>query len=116
MLDSPSLVIRSLLTYTDWWQPTTASVMKTSSTRRRGERPDGFREGLLDTLDERSELCRRMALLDERERGVLFLWYVAQKTVAEISREVKVSRRQCFRLRAGSIRKLVQFGEPEEAA
>lgn len=116
MLESPAQVIRSLLTYTDWWQPTTASVLRAISSRRRGERPDGFREGLLDTLDERTELCRRMTSLEDRERHVLFLWYVRQSSVAEISREIGVSRRQCFRIRARSVRTLVELGRPNEAA
>ena len=115
MLESPAQVIRSLLTYTDWWQPTTASVYKVVA-RRGGERSDGLREGLLDTLDERTELCRRMSFLEERERHVLFLWYLRQASVAEISREINVSRRQCFRIRARSIRTLVELGQPTEAA
>lgn len=116
MLDSPAEVIRALVTYTDWWQPTTTSLMRFGVSRRPGPGIDGLREGLLDTLDERGEMCRRMVQLTEREREVLFLWYVVQSPVNEIARLVGISVRQCFRIRARSITQLVELGRPEEAA
>jgi DNA-directed RNA polymerase specialized sigma24 family protein len=116
MLETPAGVIHALMTYTDWWQPTTTSVMRFSGVRRRSGEYDGFREGLLDTLDERTEICRRMSLLSDRERRLLFLWYVVQSPVSEIARDLCVSARQCFRIRSRSIRTLVELGRPEEAA
>lgn len=115
MLETNSSMIHALLTYTDWWQPTTTSVMRFSGVQRRAQ-TDGFREGLLDTLDERTEVCRRMSFLSDKERNVLFLWYVVQLPVAEIAREVRVSSRQCFRVRARAIKTLVELGRPIEAA
>jgi len=116
MLDSAPGVVRALLTYTDWWQPTTASILKAGTSRRTNEHRDGLREGLLDTLDERTELCRRMSFLNDRDRAVLFLWYVRQSSVAEIASQAGISRRQCFRVRSRAVQTLVKLGEPEEAA
>ncbi|MGQ0671115.1 MAG: hypothetical protein ACT4PO_15890, partial [Actinomycetota bacterium] len=71
---------------------------------------------LLETLDERTELCRRMQFVEERDRQLLFLWYVQQLAVEDISRALQLSRRQCFRRRGSAIRKLVELGESGQAA
>src|SRR6266542_4009402 len=68
---------------------------------------DGIRRGLLETLDERAELCRRMRTMNETDRRILFLWYVKQLSAQDISKEVGISRRQCFRRRARAIRILL---------
>lgn len=112
----PAAVIMALLRYTDWWQPGTASVIQVGAARRSSSFSDGIPEGLLGTLDERTELSRRMQQVSDAERSVLFLWYVRQLAVDEIGRELRISRRQCFRRRASAIRKIVELGEPDRAA
>jgi DNA-directed RNA polymerase specialized sigma24 family protein len=102
MLDEPMSVVRALLTYTDWYQPTTTSIMQVP--RRGAGSGDGIRPGLLDTLDERGELCRRMLLLPDRDRQLLYLWYLKQLPAQDIARALHISRRQCFRRRAAAIR------------
>ena len=57
-----------------------------------------------------------MQQLSEAERSVLFLWYVRQLAVEDIAKELRISRRQCFRRRASAIRKIVELGEPRRAA
>ena len=115
MLDSPDQVIQSLVTYTDWWQPSTTSVLQVGGARRKVEFGDGLRAGLLETLDLRTELCRRIAQLDERDRELLYLWYVVQLVAEDIAKALGISRRQCFRRRARAIRKIVELGEDEAA-
>src|SRR5205809_7843894 len=100
MLSSREEVVGSLLRYTDWWQPTTSSVLQVGWARRGAEPADGIRVGLLDTLDERAELCRRMRKIDDTDRHILFLWYVKQLPAQDIARAVGNSRRQWFRPRA----------------
>jgi DNA-directed RNA polymerase specialized sigma24 family protein len=112
LLVSSAEVTRCLLTYSDWWQPATASVFPVGSARRSGRASDGLHPGLLETLDERTELCRRMSTLAERDRRLLFLWYVSQLEAGEIARALRISRRQLFRLRARAIRKIVDAGDP----
>lgn len=112
-LFSPTQVIRALITYTDWWQPHTTSVMEVGRTRHGFG--DGFPQGLLSTLDERTELCWRMRQVGERDRRLLFLWYVRQVTVDEASKELGISRRQVFRRRAAAIKKIVELGEEQVA-
>jgi DNA-directed RNA polymerase specialized sigma subunit len=110
-------IVRALLTYTDWWQPRTSSVLQVGALRRAGkEHTDGIPAGLLATIDVRDELRRRMASLGERDRTLLFLWYVRQLAVGDIAKAIHASRRHCFRLRAAAIHKLVQLGEEEQAA
>jgi hypothetical protein len=110
-------VVRALLTYTDWWQPTTTSVMQVGAMRRSGKGfTDGIPLGLLSTIDVRTELGRRMGLLEQRDRTVLFLWYVRQLAVVDIAKQVRTSRRHCFRLRASAIRRIVDLGEADRAA
>jgi DNA-directed RNA polymerase specialized sigma subunit len=108
-------VIRALLTYTDWWQPSTGSIIEVGAARRDSTASDGIRSGLLETLDGRTELCRRMAKLTPRQRHLLFLWYVRQLAAHEIARELHISRRQCFRLRSKAIRSLTDETETTAA-
>ncbi|MGH2704410.1 MAG: DUF1492 domain-containing protein [Actinomycetota bacterium] len=112
MLTSPPEVVRCLITYADWWQPSSASVLKVGAARRQKDLPEGIPHQLLDGIDERSELCRRMQHLREADRHILFLWYVTQLPVDDIAQKVGVSRRQCFRRRAGAIRTIVRLGQP----
>ena len=113
MLDTRRDIITALVRYTDWWQPVTSSILVAGAARRSNEFSDGIRDGLLDSLDERAELRRRMACLTERDRRVLFLWYVMELEVSEIARVLQLSRRQCFRIRATAINRLVEQGEAE---
>ena len=115
MLSTPEQVVWALITYTDWWQPTTASVYKVGN-RRGTFASDGMRGGLLDSLPEREELCRRMQRVAERDRLLLFLWYLRGLPAIDIARELRISRRQCFRRRAAVIRRLVELGEPAVAS
>lgn len=112
--ESEARVIRSLITYTDWWQPASTSLIQLASGRRRVS--DGIHPGLLETLDERTELRWRVSTLDERDRHLLFLWYVADLSVEEIAEAVGLSRRQCSRRRDRAIRAILDLDPPEEAA
>jgi DNA-directed RNA polymerase specialized sigma24 family protein len=116
VLESGREVVRSLVTYSDWWQPATASVLAVAGARRDNDFGDGLRSGLVETLDERRELRRRVGLLSDRDRQLLVLWYVVQLPAQDVARTLHVSRRHCFRLRANAIRKVVKLGEAEEAA
>ena len=113
ILSDPRDVVRALVTYTDWWQPPTTSILQAKSSRKGSE--VGIGAGLDERVEERVELCRRMAWLDDRGRRLLHLWYVAQRTPLEIAREVGVSRRHTHRLRAKYVRELVDLGEPHAA-
>ena len=116
MLSTPAEVVTSLLIYTDWWQPSTTSVLHVGLGRRDRGLTDPFRPGLLDTLEERTELSHRMQAVDERDRHLLFLWYVRQLEAADIARSLGISRRQCFRRRARAIRTIVELGHERHGA
>jgi Sigma-70, region 4 len=115
-LDQPDQVIRCLLTYTDWWQPNTTSVYCVGGPGRDRMLADGIRPGLLEHLDERAELCQRMQKLSDRDRRLLFLWYLDQRPVEEIAEALGISRRQCFRRRRQAIQAIVEAGETDRAA
>lgn len=114
LLTSDAEVLRALLTYTDWWQPSTSSLIQVGFANRGTRLSDGLREGLLDTLDERTELRRRVAMLPETDQLVLFLWYVPQLRVEEIARELRISPRHCHRVRARAVKRIVKIGRDEE--
>lgn len=114
MLSSPKQVVWALITYTDWWQPNTQSVYRIGA-RRESLTSDGIPGGLLDTLSERDELCRRMQQVRESDRRLLWLWYLRQLPVHEIARDLGIGRRQCFRRRASAIRRIVELGDPVPA-
>lgn len=108
-------VVRALITITDWWQPATGSILQVGGARRSSGFGDGIRDGLFDTIGERSELSRRVRLLNERDRRILFLWYVKELPAHEVAREVGISRRQCFRRRSAALRALVDVDEDQVA-
>jgi DNA-directed RNA polymerase specialized sigma subunit len=108
---SSSDVVRGLITYTDWWQPSSSSVLLVGAARRSSELTDGIGVGLLERLDERAELRRRMQDLDESDRRLLYLWYVAQLPATRIAQLLGISRRQCFRRRASAIQRIVEVGD-----
>lgn len=116
MFDSPQEVAWCLTTYSDWWQPSTSSVMQVGPARRSSEHGDGLHPGVVETLDERVELSRRIALLSERDRGILFRWYVLHQHVDDIAGALRISRRQCFRRRAAALRAIVELGSDSEVA
>ena len=116
MLNSTRDVVRCLVTYNDWWQPASASVLLVGGARRDKNLRDGLNPGVVETLDERTELSRRMLFLSEGDRHLLFLWYVRQLHVDEISSVLHLSRRQCFRRKAKSIKTIVDLGAADAAA
>lgn len=114
MLDTHEDVVRCLLTYTDWWQPSTGSVAVTAGPTRRRCIGDGLRDEVVDGLDERTELVWRLAHLDRLDRKILFLFYVAYLSGAEIAEDVGLSERQCYRRRNRAVERLVDLGEPAD--
>jgi DNA-directed RNA polymerase specialized sigma24 family protein len=115
LLSDPGAVARCLVTFPDCLQPSTGSVLSFSGIKRK-DRGDGLRPELINLLEVRVELARRMQLLEERDRELLFLWYVRRLHVDDISGVLGVSRRQCFRRRAGALRTIVEAGKPKAAA
>lgn len=116
LFGSVSDVIRALVTFTDWWQPFTSSVLQVGGARRSSGFGDGIRDGLLDTIGERAELSRRIRDLDERDRHILLLWYVKELPAHEVAKEVGISRRHCFRRRSAALRALVDNDDDQRVA
>lgn len=112
-LSTPAEVIHCLITFADWWQPSTSSFMAIGGCKRK-DRSDGLHPGLVNTLELRSELCRRMELLSDKDRELLFLWYVRQLHVDDIASITRISRRQCFRRKSSAVRYLVDAGANNE--
>lgn len=111
MLDSEPDVIRCLVTYADWWQPVTTSVLNVSEAARRTGPGEAFRPGFHEGLDERTELQWRMAWLEDVDRHILYLYYVAQRPLGEIAAAVQLSPRQCSRRRIAAICTLTDLAE-----
>lgn len=117
MLKTRSDVIRALVTYTDWWQPSSSSFIRAGYQRSKdAHHGDGMPTGLLETLDERAELCRRMKDVSERDRAILFLWYVRQLAADDVARAVGISRRHCFRRKSAAITAIVGVDVESDAA
>lgn len=114
LLSSPDAVARCLVTFPDCLQPSTGSVLSFSGVKRK-DKGDGLRAELTNLLEVRVELRRRMQLLEERDRELLFLWYVRPLHVDDIANELGISRRQCFRRRVNALRAVVAAGESEVA-
>ena len=109
---TPAGVISMLRRYRDVFEPKTTSLLLVS---RQGFDPSQgpFRAGFVSRLDEREELRRRMTdRLAERERKLLFLWYVVELRPGEVARRIRVSRVHCYRLRQAALSALCNEEAP----
>ena len=109
---TPAGVISMLRRYRDVFDPRTTSLLLVS---RQGFDPSEgpFRAGFLSRLDEREELRRRMAdRLAERQRKLLFLWYVVELRPCDVARTIRVSRVHCYRLRNDALAALCDGEAP----
>lgn len=111
-MDTRQDLIRCLVTFADWWQPTTTSVlsMRSVPTPRDPSR-DPFQPGLLDRIEERAELHRRLAHLEPRDREILFHFYVSSLPASEVAERTGLSIRQCFRRRNRALDELLAVGQ-----
>jgi DNA-directed RNA polymerase specialized sigma24 family protein len=115
MLDSFASVERALGRYTDAFQPCSGSISAVPSARSGGDRFP-FHPALLDGLEERAELRRRMAWLPEGEARVLIRWYIEGAHPDAIARDLGCSVRHVYRRRAAAIERLVAMGTAGEFA
>lgn len=107
MLKTVEEVIAALKRYREAFDPKTTSIIMC---RKDGFDPlvEPFRAGFLSRIEEREELQRRMRMaLTERERTLLWLWYIVDLPICRIAREVDISRRHCYRLRDKALSSLV---------
>ena len=107
MLETDRDLIRCLVTYTDWWQPATSSIMTPSPRDRAARTPRIFRDGFVEHLDDRNELAWRLSFLDHADRKLLYLFYVAYLPIDEIAEQMGISARQCYRRRTRAIERLI---------
>jgi RNA polymerase sigma factor (sigma-70 family) len=107
MLDSTDGIARALGTLRDF------SAARARPTGGRG-REDAWRTEFIAALERRSELLKRLAEIDEPERAVLVLRYVAGLGAAEISRMLGVSRSSFYRLKERALERMARAGSGEE--
>ena len=98
MLDEIADVIHALVRYEDVFDPKSSSILIANGGHGGFDR-EPFRGNLLTRLEERAELRRRLARLGDRERELLYLWYVASWPAVKIARRLGISRVHCYRLR-----------------
>ena len=85
MLASREDVVRALITYTDWWQPVTASIYEVGAARRSSSDGDGIRL----TAAIRSLLGD---MRDEEERSLVDHQAISDRDFQRIARKAFVSR------------------------
>jgi hypothetical protein len=115
MLDSFASVERALARYTDPLQPCSGSISAVPKARFGGDRFP-FHPAVLEGLEERAELRRRMAWLEDEEVLVLVRWYVEGARPDIIARHLGRSVRHVYRYRAAAIERLVALGTAGELA
>ncbi|MHB8510951.1 MAG: sigma factor-like helix-turn-helix DNA-binding protein [Actinomycetota bacterium] len=98
MFDTVNGVVTALKTFKDFYGPKSSSIM-TPGHGSIDIDSDPFRRGFLTALESRTELLKRLASLDERERAVVTLWYVADLPVREICDRLELSRSHLYRIR-----------------
>jgi RNA polymerase sigma factor (sigma-70 family) len=84
------------------------SVIFVSGRAAKGARSDDQGYRFIGHLEEQKELTRRLRRLAERDRLLLFLWYVEEWPVSEIAEHLQISRVHCYRLRDRALDKLTE--------
>jgi len=113
MLDTFESIERALRHYADAVQARSTSIMACSSSGGGGDRFP-FHPSLLDSLDERTELRRRMVWLEPEEREVLVGWYVSGLGPHTVAARMNRSVRHVYRLRRSAIEYLVSMSTAGE--
>lgn len=98
MIDTVGGVVTALKNFRDYYAPRSSSIMAPGLGTPDID-ADPFRRGFLDALQIKAELSKRLASLDERERAVVMLWYVADLPVREVCERLSLSRSHAYRIR-----------------
>jgi DNA-directed RNA polymerase specialized sigma24 family protein len=114
MLDTFESVERALRHYSDALQASSSSIMTCSSSGSSGADRFPFHPALLDSLEERTELRRRMVWLEPEEREVLVGWYVSGLGPHAVASAMGRSVRHVYRLRRSAIDYLVSMSTAGE--
>lgn len=107
MFSTVGQVVRALKAFRDYYHPKSASIVLLAGSKTTDVDADPFRRGFLDSVHLRAELLGRLSSLDERERAVLMLWYVADLPVREICEQLQLSRSHAYRLRDRALAQMV---------
>lgn len=109
MFDTVGGVVAGLKTFQDFYGSRSSSVL-TPGKGSMDIDADPFRRGFLNALEHRTELLKRLATLDERERAVVTLWYVADLPVREICERLALSRSHFYRIRDRALKTMTASG------
>jgi len=102
-------IVRALTRYGDELSPRTGSVLFVVGSAARME---AFHPGVVSGLEERDDLRNALHALPERERELLFRWYVLGWPVSRIATALGISRVHCYRLRDRALRTITDDGSP----
>ena len=108
----PSDLVRALARYGDEAGPRTGSVMFVGGAPPRSRDP--FHPGVIAGLEERAELGRRLRRLGDRDRLLLFLWYIQGWSVPDIAARIGISRVHCYRVRDRALRAMLDDADPKQ--
>jgi hypothetical protein len=100
-------VVWALKRYQDVFDPKSGSII--IPVKGRSEHTsEPFKPGFLEGIDRRDELLYRMRTrLDNRERMLLVLWYIADLKPGEVARKLGISRMHTYRLKKKALWALV---------
>ena len=115
MFDTTDGVIRALRTLGRSSETRSTSILSRSGAGYSVDR-DPFHGGFIDSIDTRTELLKRFARLDERERAILTLWYVQDLEVPAICETLGMSRATAYRIRDRAIERMTGASTTTEAA
>lgn len=107
MFRTTSDIVEALRRAKEPYDPQTTSLLLV---RRTSHDPlsDPFRAGFLQWIEERHELSRLVGSLDERSKQLLLQWFVEDRPVAHIARELGISRVHCYRLKEKALNAMLE--------
>lgn len=105
-------VVRALKRMHDAYDPRTTSLMAVGGVSDPHSEP--FRAGFISHFEERTEVARRLELLEPKERRLLVLWHVEGHAVTQIARKLGISRVHCYRLERKALDRMLDRRDERE--
>ncbi len=101
-------IIKLLQILNDYYHIRSNSIVTIGSSRKNFHQYSPFRKGFLSSIDERTEIIKRLNRLEGRKKYILLRYYTFSKPISEISNQLKISQRHFYRLKKDALNQLTE--------
>ena len=111
ILNTIGEVINTLKTLNDYYYLKSNFIIYPKSNKSDIRNREPFRPGFLSGIEKRSELLKRLNKLNKNEKTILLLFYTFCKPITCIEHALRLSCRQCYRIKKKALQNIISVGE-----